>query len=102
MKTISFTRIEKIKITLLIIAAFYVFLWFVTLWGVVLKVFYDINPGDIAKFWIKLNSINPIVSIIVFAIVLIVSIVIIMSEKKDLYNYKQFPLKKQNLSRISD
>jgi cell division protein FtsL len=102
MKTISFTRIEKIKITWMIITAVYAFLWFITLWGFVVKVFYDKNPGDIAKFWIKLNSINPIVSIIVFAIVLIVSIVIIMSEEKDLYHYKQFPLKKQNLSRISD
>jgi len=71
MKTITifgvkFTYAEFTKIILMIIIAVYCVFWLITFWGVIVVALYGKNPGDIAKFWIKINSLSPVASIAMF------------------------------------
>ena len=88
----SFNSKDWKKIILMSIVSLYGALWLISFWGMAVFVLYDKNPGDIAKFWIKVNASYPWFSLLVLFVVVVTIYKLIKNERKDIDIYQKYPL----------
>lgn len=105
MKTVD-SRIKKIAL-LIVIDFFYFGKWFLAFISLCANVMLGSSVPDPTNHWIEFHRNHPILGIAMFTIAIVFIFIILFTFKNDKKKmeqekYKKFPIKKQNLSRISD